>query len=141
LQTFPRPRSRAAAACIGSRSVSINPRSSEGKLNFCPKQAFGPIFPGLSALPPAWRIVRIRREADARSGKGLEKASGFNDETGSLTMKSTANGRGSQYWFPAKRYGWGWGPPTMWQGWVVLIVWFAAIAIAALLLMPAQVVA
>jgi hypothetical protein len=56
-------------------------------------------------------------------------------------MKSTANGRGSQYWFPAKRYGWGWGPPTMWQGWVVLIVWFAAIAIAALLLMPAHVVA
>jgi hypothetical protein len=25
-----------------------------------------------------------------------------------------------QYWFPAKRYGWGWGMPTMWQGWVVL---------------------
>jgi hypothetical protein len=24
------------------------------------------------------------------------------------------------YWFPAKRYGWGWGPPSAWQGWVVL---------------------
>lgn len=24
------------------------------------------------------------------------------------------------YWFPAKRYGWGWGVPTCWQGWVVL---------------------
>jgi CHASE2 domain-containing sensor protein len=23
-------------------------------------------------------------------------------------------------WFPAKRYGWGWGPPSTWQGWVVL---------------------
>jgi len=23
------------------------------------------------------------------------------------------------YWFPAKRYGWGWGLPTCWQGWVV----------------------
>ena len=32
-----------------------------------------------------------------------------------------------QYWFPAKRYGWGWGPPTKWQGWVVLIVWFLAL--------------
>lgn len=24
------------------------------------------------------------------------------------------------YWFPAKRYGWGWGVPNTWQGWVVL---------------------
>ena len=29
------------------------------------------------------------------------------------------------YWFPAKRYGWGWGPPQTWQGWVTTIVWFA----------------
>ena len=21
-----------------------------------------------------------------------------------------------RYWFPAKRYGWGWGPPSTWQG-------------------------
>ncbi len=27
------------------------------------------------------------------------------------------------YWFPAKRYGWGWGLPLTWQGWVVLIAW------------------
>jgi hypothetical protein len=27
-----------------------------------------------------------------------------------------------QYWFPAKRYGWGWGPPSTWQGWLVLAV-------------------
>jgi hypothetical protein len=25
-----------------------------------------------------------------------------------------------QYWFRAKRYGWGWGLPTTWQGWAVL---------------------
>ena len=25
-----------------------------------------------------------------------------------------------EYWFPAKRYGWGWGPPVTWQGWAVL---------------------
>ncbi|MGO9038496.1 MAG: hypothetical protein ACLPX1_07080 [Steroidobacteraceae bacterium] len=47
----------------------------------------------------------------------------------------------NQYWFPAKRYGWGWGPPTKWQGWVVLIAWFVAIATAAALLMPAHGVA
>lgn len=26
------------------------------------------------------------------------------------------------YWFPAKTYGWGWGLPTVWQGWAVLAV-------------------
>jgi hypothetical protein len=27
------------------------------------------------------------------------------------------------YWFRAKRYGWGWGLPLTWQGWVVMVVW------------------
>ena len=27
-----------------------------------------------------------------------------------------------EYWFPAKRYGWGWGLPSTWQGWVVMAV-------------------
>lgn len=26
------------------------------------------------------------------------------------------------YWFPAKRYGWGWGAPTCWQGWLVVLL-------------------
>jgi hypothetical protein len=26
-----------------------------------------------------------------------------------------------RYWFPAKRYGWGWGVPRCWQGWAVLV--------------------
>jgi len=25
-------------------------------------------------------------------------------------------------WFPAKKYGWGWGLPCAWQGWVVFVV-------------------
>jgi len=32
------------------------------------------------------------------------------------------------YWFRAKRYGWGWGLPCAWQGWVVLLAWVAAFA-------------
>jgi hypothetical protein len=32
-----------------------------------------------------------------------------------------------RYWFPAKRYGWGWGPPSTWEGWLVLVNWFALI--------------
>lgn len=27
------------------------------------------------------------------------------------------------YWFPAKRYGWGWGFPCRWQGWVVFALY------------------
>jgi hypothetical protein len=30
-------------------------------------------------------------------------------------------------WFPAKRYGWGWGPPVCWQGWAVLAVWLSLV--------------
>jgi hypothetical protein len=29
------------------------------------------------------------------------------------------------YWFPAKRYGWGWGPPVDWRGWVFMFGWLA----------------
>jgi hypothetical protein len=41
---------------------------------------------------------------------------------------------GKTYWFPAKRYGWGWGPPTTWQGWVVLLLWATAVFEGLLLL-------
>lgn len=36
-----------------------------------------------------------------------------------------------EIWFPAKRYGWGWGPPCTWQGWVVVAVYAIVIAIGA----------
>jgi hypothetical protein len=32
-----------------------------------------------------------------------------------------------KYWFLAKRYGWGWGLPCVWQGWVVSAVYLALI--------------
>ncbi|HEX4086889.1 MAG TPA: hypothetical protein VHY22_18385 [Chthoniobacteraceae bacterium] len=37
------------------------------------------------------------------------------------------NGGEKKIWFPAKRYGWGWGPPACWQGWVVMAVWVAVL--------------
>jgi hypothetical protein len=40
-----------------------------------------------------------------------------------------------QFWFPAKRYGWGWGFPITWQGWVVLVA-FVALIVAGVLLFP-----
>lgn len=41
-----------------------------------------------------------------------------------------------KYWFPAKRYGYGWGFPTAWQGIVVLAAYVAALAAGFLLLPP-----
>lgn len=40
------------------------------------------------------------------------------------------------YWFPAKRYGWGWGPPVRWQGWVVLLVFAVLALLGALSVLP-----
>jgi len=37
------------------------------------------------------------------------------------------SGEGQKYWFPAKRFGWGWSFPTVWQGWVVLIAYMALV--------------
>jgi len=35
----------------------------------------------------------------------------------------------TRYWFPAKRYGWGWGLPVAWQGWVVLATHLALLVL------------
>ena len=40
-----------------------------------------------------------------------------------------------KYWFPAKRYGWGWGPPTSWQGWMVLAL-FVGLLVAGNFIFP-----
>ena len=44
-------------------------------------------------------------------------------------------------WFPAKRYGWGWGLPCRWQGWVFLLCWLAALVSGAVGIRPDQHVA
>jgi len=42
------------------------------------------------------------------------------------------------YWFPAKRYGWGWGLPVRWQGWVVLVAFVALLVGGSIVLRPAK---
>jgi hypothetical protein len=44
----------------------------------------------------------------------------------------------NHYWFRAKRYGWGWGLPCSWQGWVFFLIWLAMLAVAAVKLMPGR---
>ena len=42
------------------------------------------------------------------------------------------------YWFPAKRYGWGWGLPTTWQGWLVLAAFVVLLIIGSIVLPPGK---
>ena len=43
-----------------------------------------------------------------------------------------------RYWFPAKRYGWGWSFPVTWQGWVVIAIYVAFIGLGAFVIVPAR---
>ena len=38
------------------------------------------------------------------------------------------------FWFPAKRRGWGWGPPVTWQGRLFLGIWATTVVISSPLL-------
>lgn len=42
------------------------------------------------------------------------------------------------YWFPAKRYGWGWGMPCAWQGWVAFALFWVLLLIGAVKILPAH---
>lgn len=37
--------------------------------------------------------------------------------------------RDDDVWFPAKRYGWGWGLPVRWQGWAATAAYLAMLCI------------
>ena len=39
-------------------------------------------------------------------------------------------------WFPAKRYGYGWGPPVCWQGWLFLVSWLVGLYAGVYFLRP-----
>jgi len=42
----------------------------------------------------------------------------------------------SKFWFPAKRYGWGWGLANCWQGLVVQIGYVVLLIFSARFLLP-----
>jgi len=37
-----------------------------------------------------------------------------------------------RHWFPAKKYGYGWGLPVVWQGWALLLGYLGLVAAAGL---------
>ena len=45
---------------------------------------------------------------------------------------------GKRIWFPAKKYGWGWGLPCAWQGWIVLAVFVVLLCVTSALLLPSR---
>lgn len=53
--------------------------------------------------------------------------------------KSIMQTNGQKIWFPAKKYGWGWGAPCAWQGWVVMALWLALLVAGGILLAPRSV--
>lgn len=46
--------------------------------------------------------------------------------------------KGNDYWFAAKRYGWGWGLPLRWQGWLVYGMALALMAALYFVFPPAE---
>ena len=42
----------------------------------------------------------------------------------------------SRYWFAAKTYGWGWGLPLTWEGWLVLLVYLVLLPVAVVVFPP-----
>jgi len=41
-----------------------------------------------------------------------------------------------KFWFPAKTHGYGWGPPTCWQGRIVMGFYIALLVVDAVLFIP-----
>ena len=41
-----------------------------------------------------------------------------------------------KYWFPAKRYGYGWGLPGTWQGWLVFGAYGALVIVSVVFFPP-----
>ena len=63
--------------------------------------------------------------------------SGINGEARPANQQLPATPDQPRYWFPAKRYGWGWRPPSTWEGWVVLGV-YVGLLVALCVLVPAD---
>jgi hypothetical protein len=46
------------------------------------------------------------------------------------------NNNETRYWFPAKRYGWGWGLAATWEGWLVFVTYLGLVFACAFLVFP-----
>ena len=63
----------------------------------------------------------------------MEKAAGVVQEARCQVSDPEPKPR---YWFPAKTYGWGWGPPCTWEGWLVLLAYLLLLPVAVVFFPP-----
>ena len=106
---------------------------------------------GRAALHPPYELLRC---SALRSLRGiafaieascvlLDASQMLNSVDTEYQTPSRQNGRTAvqadhSYWFPAKRYGWGWGLPASWEGWLVLLTFFVLILSGFFLFPPAK---
>lgn len=57
-------------------------------------------------------------------------------EDNPLEAQQTRGPDTPRYWFPVKRYGWGWGLPATWEGWLVLVGYLALLAVCLVVFPP-----
>lgn len=50
---------------------------------------------------------------------------------------SKKNINSKKYWFHEKRYGWGWGLPSAWQGWIIYFIYIISV-VAGLFIFPPE---
>src|SRR5580700_1507309 len=46
----------------------------------------------------------------------------------------------SKFWFPVKKYGWGWGPPCTLQGWLVIVGWLGLLLAGGFIIAPRNII-
>jgi len=47
-----------------------------------------------------------------------------------MNDKTVSSEQETRYWFPAKTYGWGWGLPATWEGWLTFLAFIAICSLA-----------
>ena len=67
---------------------------------------------------------------------GKDSGSGLFRTAGGLT--GVDDGMGKDYWFPARRHGYGWGLPVKWQGWLAMALFLLHQAGALVAFPPAR---
>ena len=60
----------------------------------------------------------------------------FREPKMEMPTTATTTRTTNEYWFHAKRYGWGWGLPARWQGWLVLLTFVALLSAVSFVFPP-----
>jgi hypothetical protein len=103
--------------------------------NFCKEPAMGPPFLSVIASRMRWHSPEISPifKADKIT---LHVSPAPAGRPHCQPTKEEPMQTERKYWFPAKRYGWGWGVPSSWQGWLVLAAFVGLLVVGSFLFPP-----